>query len=334
MSQLLGRKVECIKGQLEKKFHTRLAARSDSSNCYPDLFELWTLFNVIKAMADSENSGIYGAGSYMNQGVITIVAGDVHPSGRAHGATAELIGLGMAPTITVSSKACDTSIWYDKYAGVSLDGKYWPRPDIAIRKGGYDILKSVSLETSANGNKYIGGYDIRRGFNYSETTRGWRSLADLLRADPQLRSLASELVNNFKIRRALISIVSNDRGEVQAVAGQPSEELPSDGTSYIYGNIQADDCTVFWARKKSFVQPDRIIECKSGFLTPHAIDQLLAYRTLFSRSQIIVATTRTPDRNVALELQRNCIEIVAPPESMGWEYSHVLRLKLGEGEVS
>jgi hypothetical protein len=52
---------------------------------------------------------------------------------------------------------------------------------------------------------------------------------------------------------------------------------------------------------------------------------------LFSTSQLTVAATRIPDVDVARELRRNGIEIIAPSESMDEQYFNVLRSKLGDG---
>jgi hypothetical protein len=306
-----------------------LAIEMQTTDSYPDLFELWTLINTIEAVADNDAFELHSFDSYRKRDIDFLRFRDVHPSGRVRGATIDRVGFGLAPSFTVTTLCTRTSIWYDKYVGVSLDGCYWPRPDIVIRSGTYEILKSVSFETHARGNDYSGGYEIRRGRNYSETVKGWRSLSDLVRDIPELRDHSAELASNFKVTKEL-SIVSNEIGEPQAVAGRPPEAFPKDGGIYAQGQVQGDDGVIFWARRMSFLRPDIIIECKSGLLTPHAIDQLAMYRRCFSSTPLIVATTRLPGSNLLSRLKNMGITCIPPPATLTEDYDKTLKTVIEE----
>jgi len=321
---------ERAKAEIEKRFSVKLVLGLGSLDSYPDLFERWTLFNVVKAITGDEAGELYGANSLVERNILNIVAGDVHPSGKIRGANVELVGMGMAPTLTFSSQRLKTSIWYDKYVGVSADGNYWPRPDIAIRSGAYDVVKSVRFETRAETRTYEGGYEIRRGRIESETVKGWRSLSDLVQSNPQLKEHSNELVHNFKITRDRFSVVSTDTEEIVAAAGRPSEALHSDDSEYVYGEVESDDGVIPWARKKSFTQPNVIIECKSGLLTPHAVDQLITYKRLFSTSPLILTTTRLLDQEVLTKLHTHRIQFITPPASLGEDYVAALAEKFAE----
>lgn len=333
MSSSLKQQLERIKTKLVDRLPIELAIEMQSTDSYPDLFELWTLINTIEAVADNDAFELYSFDSYKKRDIGFVRFRDVHPSGKVRGATIDRVGLGFAPSFMVTTLGARTSIWYDRYVGVSLDGCYWPRPDIVIRSGTYEIIKSVSFETHAKGNDYSGGYEIRRGRNYSETVKGWRSLGDLVRDNPELRDYSAELASNFKVTREL-AIVSNEIGEPQAVAGRPLEAFPSDGGIYTHGQIQGDDGVVFWARRTSFLRPDIIIECKSGLMTPHAIDQLAMYRRIFSFTPLIVATTRLLDSNLLGRLRDLGITCISPPATLTDNYDKTLRIVIEEARES
>jgi hypothetical protein len=322
--------VERIKKRIEEQFSVKLAVKPDSMNSYPDLFELWTLFNVIKAITRDEEGELFSANSYMERNTINIVSGDVHPSGEIHKANIELIGMGIAPTAMFSSQRSSTSIWYDKYVGVCGDGHYWPRPDITLRPGAYDVVKSVRYETSAEKNSYQGSFEVIRGRRDSEAVKGWRSLSELIQGNPILRRHSAELVQNFKITKDVFSVVSTDTQETVAAAGRPPDALPSEDRGYVRGEIVSDDGVVSWARKKAFTQPKVVVECKSGLLTPHAIDQLIAYKKLFSTSLLIVTTTRLLQQEVQTKLRTHNIQVIAPPTSLGQKYADALAKEFEE----
>jgi hypothetical protein len=304
-----------------------------STDSYPDLFELWTLINTIEAVTDNDAFEIYSLDSHKRRDIDFLRFRDVHPSGRVRGATIDRVGYGFAPSFMVTTLSARTSIWYDKYVGVSLDGCYWPRPDIVIRSGTYEMIKSFSFETHAKGNDYSGGYEIRRGRNYSETVKGSRSLGDLVRDNPELRDYSAELASNFKATKELAT-VSNEIGEPQAIAGRPLEAIPSDDGIYTRGQIQGDDGIIFWARRTSFLRPDIIIECKSGLMTPHAIDQLAMYRKIFASTPIIVATTRLLDSNLLSRLRDLEITCISPPATLTDNYDKTLRIMIEEARGS
>jgi hypothetical protein len=203
-----------------------------------------------------------------------------------------------------------------------------------IRSGTYDVLKSVRFETYARDRNYSGGYDIRRGRIDSETVKGWRSLSELVTSDPKLRGASSDLVSNLNINKELISLVSNENGQVQAVAGKPVEALPSDNCNYTYGQVQSDLGVIFWARRKSFIQPDFIIECKSGLLTPHSVEQLATYRKCLPFTPLIVVSTRMPDRGTLKRFSELRIHFITPPDTMGEGYAETLNRKLAEAKES
>lgn len=328
-SPLFGQ-VERTKKEIEEQFSVKLAVRSDSMESYPDLFELWTLLNVVKAIAGDKEGELYSANSHMELNTVNIVAGDVHPSGEIHKANAELIVMGMAPTLIFSSRRLSTSIWYDKYVGVSADRGYWPRPDITVRSGAYDVVKSVRYETSAETNSYEGGYEVRRGRRDSETVKGWRSMGELIQGNPHLRHHSTELVHNFRITKDVFSVVSADTEETVAAAGRPPDALPSEDRGYVRGEVLSDDGVISWARKKTFIQPNIVVECKSGLLTPHAFDQLIVYKKLFSTSPLIVTTTRLLDQEVQARLHTHSIQIITPPVSLGQDYADALARKFEE----
>jgi len=330
MTSPLFEQTERTKEEIERRLSVKLVVRSSSLDSYPDLFELWTLFNVVKAIAGDEEGELYGANSRMERNTVNIVAGDVHPSGKNRGATIELVGMGMAPTLTFSSQRLNTSIWYDKYVGVSIDGRYWPRPDIAIRSGAYDVVRSVSFETRAETKAYEGSYEVRRGRIDSEAVKGWRSLNELVQGNPQLKERSNELVHNFKITKDVFSIVSTDSEEIVAAAGRPPEALHSDDSGHVYGEVRCDDGVIPWARKKSFTQPNIVIECKSGLLTPRAVDQLIIYKRLLYASNLIVTTTRLLDQIVLTKLRTHGIQLITPPASLGEDYAVVLAEKFGK----
>nr|MDO8097963.1 hypothetical protein [Candidatus Njordarchaeota archaeon] len=330
MTSSLFEQTERAKAEIENRLSVKFVVRSGSLDSYPDLFELWTLFNVVKAIAGDEEGELYSTNSHMEGNIVDIVAGDVHPAGKIRGGTIELVGMGMAPTLTFSSHRLNTSIWYDKYVGVSIDGRYWPRPDIAIRSGAYDVVKSVRFETRAETKAYEGGYEVRRGRIDSETIKGWRSLSELVQGDPHLKEHSNELVHNFKITKDVFSVVSIDSEETVAAAGRPSEAIHSDDSEHVYGEVKCDDGVIPWARKKSFTQPNIIIECKSGLLTPHAVDQLIIYKRLFYASNMIVTTTRLLDQIALTKLRTHGIQLISPPASLGKDYAFALAEKLRE----
>lgn len=330
MSSSLSQNVERVKNELEKRYSVKLVVRPDSMSRYPELFELWTLFNVIKALTEDGAGELCSVNSYMNHNTATIVAGDVHPSGRVYGATVELAGMGLAPTLTVAGQKGGTSIWFDKYVGVSLDGCYWPRPDIVVRRGTYDVLKSTRFRTTAIGNTYEGGIDTRQGRVDSENIVKWRSLSELRQANPQLRDCSEELVDNFRITKKLISVLSTEKREIEAAVGQPFETLSTDDSNFVHGEIQGDDGIIFWIRSRSFIHPSIIIECKSGLLTPHAVEQLAFYRKLLPTSALIVATTRPPKENVLRRLCEWNMKVVTTPDSLKDDYVDVLRQEFRE----
>jgi hypothetical protein len=194
----------------------------------------------------------------------------------------------------------------------------------------YDVVKSVMFETRAETKAYEGGYEVRRGRVDSETVKGWRSLSELVQGNPQLKQHSNELVHNFRITKDVFSVVSTGTDEIAAAAGRPSEAVHYNDSEYVYGEVESDDGVIPWARRKSFTQPNIIIECKSGLLTPHAVDQLIAYKRLFSASSLIVATTRLPDQRVLTKLRTYGIQFVTPPETLGQAYADVLAEKLRE----
>jgi hypothetical protein len=325
MTSHLNELIERARRLLFARFFVDLHGQLGITERYPDLFEFWTLVNTIRALATDDAAELHSVNSYAKRGVETLRFRDVHPSGRVREATLERIGLGFAPTLSVSSHGVGTSIWFDKYVGVSLNDYYWPRPDIVIRSGTYDLLKSLTYETHAKGTDYSGGYDFRRGHTVSETVRGWHSLGELLMGDPSLIDYSTELANNFRITKGLVTLISNESGERQALAGHPLDALPTDGSLYVHGQIESDDGVIFWARRMSFLRPDMIIECKSGLLTPHALDQLAAYREIFSSTPLIVVTTRVPDRSVLKIFSDLEIRCVAPPLTLRMDFDETLR---------
>jgi hypothetical protein len=203
-----------------------------------------------------------------------------------------------------------------------------------IRSGTYDVLKFLRFKTHAKGNNYFGGYDIRRGRIDSESVIGWRSLSELVSSDPQLRGASSELVSNLGVTKELVSLVSNENGEIQAAAGNPVEALPTDDGNYTYGQVQTDPGVVFWARRKSFIKPDYIIECKSGLLTPHSVEQLATYRKCLPFTPLVLVTTRTPDRHTLRRFSDLRIQLIAAPQTLGSDYAETLRRKLEEAKES
>jgi hypothetical protein len=259
---------------------------------------------------------------------------DVHPSGRVLGATIDRVGLGFAPTLTATTTRTATSIWFDKYVGASLNGSYWPRPDIVIRDGTYDLVKSLKYETHAKGATYSAGYEIRRGRKHSETVRGWRSLSELLVNEAVPGHCSVELGNNFKITSELVTLISNESGEPQAFAGQPLEALPSDSETYAHGKVLGDCGAIFWARRLSFLRPDVIIECKSGLLTPHALEQVSAYREVFPSTLLTVVTTRLPDPSVLRRFSDLGVRCITPPETLRIDFRETLGGLLKEARGS
>jgi hypothetical protein len=258
---------------------------------------------------------------------------DIHPSGKVLGATVEHIGLGLAPTLSVSSRNTSASIWYDKYVGISLNGHYWPRPDIVIRSGTYDIIRSVKYETHAKDTHFLGGYDIRRGRNFSDSTKGWRSLSELVLGDPELACYSAELSNNFKVTKELVKLVCNETGETHAFAGRPLEALPSGDGDYLHGQIEGDCGTIFWARRVAFLRPDAMIECKSGLLTAHALEQLTAYREVFPSTPLIVVTTRVPDQTILRMFSDLEVRCITFPDTLSTDFWETLRASLKEAKV-
>jgi hypothetical protein len=115
-----------------------------------------------------------------------------------------------------------------------------------------------------------------------------------------------------------------------AAVGRPLEALHTDDSEYVYGEIESDDGVIPWARKRSFTQPNIIIECKSGLLTPHAVDQLITYKRLFTESLLIVSTTRPPDQTTLTKLRGHGVHVITPPASLGENYANAFTEKLGE----
>jgi hypothetical protein len=259
---------------------------------------------------------------------------DIRPSGKVSGATVERVGLGLAPTLSLSFPNARTSIWYDKYVGVSLNDHYWPRPDIVIRSGTYDLVRSATYETCAGDTRFVGEYGIRRGRNSSESTKGWRLLSELVLGDPEFIRYSTELSNNFKVTKELVTLVSNETEKIHASAGYPLEALPSDDGVYLHGQIESDSGTIFWARRTEFLRPEAIIECKSGLLTPHAIEQLSSYRTVFPSTPLIVVTTRLPDRNVLRMFSDLEVRCITSPETLRADFWETLGASLKEAKKS
>jgi hypothetical protein len=319
-----------VRTEIEDRFSVKLIVKPGFLDSYPNVFETWTLLNVVKAITRDEEGELYGADSQAEKNSLNVIGGDVHPSGKVRRANIELVGIGMAPTLVFSSRRVSTSIWYDKYVGMSDNNSYWPRPDITIRLGAYDIVKSIRFKTSAHTTTFEGGYEVRRGRIDSETVRSWRSLSELMRGNPQLKKYSNELTHNFRIIEDMFSVVSADKKETVAAVGRPLKMQHADDSEYVYGEIESDDGIIPWARKKSFMQPNAIIECKSGLLTPHAVDQLLTYRRLFPASLLIASLTRCPDQAILAMLRAEGICVITPPISLGDNYSDTLTEKLGE----
>jgi hypothetical protein len=330
----LKQQVERAKTALETRLSVKLTTEPHVTEGYPDLFELWTLINTIEAVTSDDSCEVYGFDSTEKGHISHIRYSDVRPSGRVLGATIDRVGHGLAPTLTAATASAGTSIWFDKYVGVSLDGSYWPRPDIVIRYGTYDRITSVNYETHAKGATYSAGYEIRRGRSCSEKVRGWRSLSELLVEEPRLGDCSGELVNNFKITSELVTVISNESGEPQAFAGQPLEALPFDGEAYAHGEILGDSGTIYWARRLSFLRPDVIIECKSGLLTPHALKQVSAYAEVFPFTLLIVATTRLPDSSVFRRFSDLGVRCITPPDTLRTDFRETLGRLLREARRS
>jgi hypothetical protein len=301
---------------------------------YPDLLEHWTLVSTIKALVNDDAFELYTVHGHMNRNDGRARFVDVHPSGKVYGATVERVGLGFAPTLSVLSRNARTSIWYDKYVGVSLNGYYWPRPDIVIRSGTYDLIRSATYETRAGDSRFVGEYSVRRGRNFSDSTKGWRSLSDLVLGDPELIHHSTELSNNFKVTKELVKLQCNETGEAHAFAGRPLEALPSNGIEYLHGQIEGDCGTIFWARRTAFLRPDAIIECKSGLLTPHALEQIAAYREVLPSTPLIVVTTRLPDQSALRMFTDLEVRCISSRDTLRKDFWETLQASLKEAKAS
>jgi hypothetical protein len=209
----------------------------------------------------------------------------------------------------------------------------WASHSVApIRNGTYDLIKSIKYETHSDGKDYSARYEIRRGRHRSETVRGWRSLSELLVDEPRVSHRSAELANNFKITSDLVALISNESGEAQALAGQPLEALPSADGTYAHGQILGDCGPIFWARRISFLRPDIIIECKSGLLTPHALEQLSMYREAFPSTPLVVVTTRLPDQTSFRRFNDLGVRCITPPETLRMDFGETLTTLLKEAK--